>query len=122
VPEETWATLDNDKLQPAPPELSDPRKVVWITAPAVQHGYSGGPMLDPSNGEVVGIVKGMVDSTRLHSIRSAIPPAGVVIGPGSATLANFLREQGADDETVSVSGDGAIDTARKATVHVLCWQ
>jgi S1-C subfamily serine protease len=124
IPEETWATLENDKLEPAPQELSDPRKMVWAAGPAIQHGYSGGPMLDPRNGEVVGIVRGMVDSTKLHAARASIPPAGMVIGPGSGLLSDFLQQQGAEDDASAetVSGDDALDTARRATVHVLCWQ
>ena len=124
IPEETWATLENDKLQPGPAELIDPRKVVWVAGPAIQHGYSGGPMLDPRNGEVVAIVRGMVDSVRLHAVRASIPSAGMVIGPGSSRLADFLRQQGADDvaSEETVSGDDALNAARRATVHVLCWQ
>ena len=124
IPEEAWATLQNDKLEPAPPELIDPRRVIWVASPAIQHGYSGGPMLDPRNGEVVGLVRAMVDSKHLHSLRSAIPEAGMVVGPGSALLAALMRQEGADDDgsTISVSGDDAIDMARRATVHVLCLQ
>lgn len=124
IPAETWATMENDKLQPGPPELIDPRRLVWVAGPAIQHGYSGGPMLDPRNGEVVGIVRGMVDSARLHAARPAVPDAGIVIGPGSALLTALLQQQGADDDGAaeSVSGDDALDTARRATVHVLCWQ
>jgi S1-C subfamily serine protease len=124
VPAETWATMENAKLQPAPPELSDPSRIVWVAGPAIQHGYSGGPMVDPSNGEVVGIVKGMVDSVRLHASRPEIPGAGIVIGPGSAPLTALLQQQGADDDGAveTVSGDDALDIARRATVHVLCFQ
>jgi len=124
IPEETWATLENDKLQPGPADLIDPRKVVWVAGPSIQHGYIGGPMLDPRNGEVVALVRGMVNTASLHAARAAIPPAGMVIGPGSSRLADFLREQGADDvaSEEAVSGDDALNTARRATVHVLCWQ
>jgi hypothetical protein len=44
----------------------------------------------------------------------------MVIGPGSGVMAALLRQEGADRDTVSVSGDEALDTARRATVHVLC--
>jgi S1-C subfamily serine protease len=120
IPTETWAVLENDRFQPAPAELIDPRRVIWAAAPAINHGFSGGPMLDPRNGAVVGIVRGMVDSTRLHAARASIPASGMVVGPGSAPLAALLRQEGADADTVPVSGDDALDTARRATVHVLC--
>jgi S1-C subfamily serine protease len=120
IPTETWATLENEKFLPGPVEFTDPRRLIWAAAPVVNHGFSGGPMLDPRNGEVVGIVRGMVDSVHLHAVRAGIPASGMVIGPGSGVVAALLRQEGADRDTVSVSGDEALDTARRATVHVLC--
>jgi len=117
---ETWAVLENPQFQPGPAELTDPRRVIWAAAPAVGHGFSGGPMLDPRNGQVVGIVRGMVDSTRLHSVRAAIPATGMVIGPGSSPLNAILRQEQADRGTLPALGDAALDNARRATVHVLC--
>lgn len=121
VPSEAWATLENDQLQPAP--LTDPGNVVWLEAPAIGPGYSGGPMLDPNNGNVVGIVRATVDSTALHAARTEIPQTGMVIGPGSRALTGFLRREVADSDLslfANVSGADALDAARRATVHVLC--
>jgi hypothetical protein len=112
--------LENPQFQPGPAELTDPRRVIWAAAPAVGHGFSGGPMLDPRNGQVVGIVRGMVDSTRLHSARAAIPATGMVIGPGSAPLHAMLRREGTTGDGLPAFGDAALDSARRATVHVLC--
>jgi len=120
VPTETWGTLENLHLQPAPPDFVDPKHLIWASAPEVAHGFSGGPILDPRNGAVVGIIRGMVDSARLHAERAAIPARGMVIGPGSLALTALLGEQGADDDAIAVSGDDALDAARRATVHVLC--
>lgn len=120
VPTETWATLENAHLQPAPADFVDPRRLIWAAAPDVAHGFSGGPMLDPRNGAVIGIVRGMVDSARLHAERAAIPAHGMVIGPGSMALTALLGQEGADDDAVAMSGDDALDAARRATVHVLC--
>jgi hypothetical protein len=120
IPTETWADLDNAKLKPAPPEFIDARRWVWVEAPDVAHGFSGGPMVDPRNGAVVGIVRGLVNSRRLHEERAAIPASGMVVGPGSTPLAALLRQQGAWSDAIAVSGDDALDTARHATVHVLC--
>jgi S1-C subfamily serine protease len=117
---EAWAVLENPQFQPGPADLTDPRRVIWAAAPAVGHGFSGGPMLDPRNGQVVGIVRGMVDSTRLHSVRAAIPATGMVIGPGSSPLNAILRQEKADDDVLPAFGDAALDNARRATVHVLC--
>ena len=120
IPTETWAVLENAQLQPAPAAFVDPGRRIWVAAPAVGHGFSGGPMLDPRNGAVVGIVRGMVDSTRLHADRAAIPASGMVIGPGSLPLTALLRQEGADGDALAMSGDDALDAARHATVHVLC--
>jgi S1-C subfamily serine protease len=117
---ETWAVLENTAFQPGPAELVDPGRVIWAAAPEVVRGFSGGPMLDPRNGEVVGIVRGMVDSARLHAVRSTIPASGMVVGPGSSALMTLLRQEGTDDDALPVSGDDALDAARRATVHVLC--
>jgi S1-C subfamily serine protease len=116
-----WGVLENSHLQPASADLVDPRRTIWADAPVVTHGFSGGPMLDPRNGAVVGIVRAGVDSTRLHAKRAIIPASGMIIGPGSAELAALLREQGTDSgDAVAASGDDALDTARRATVHVIC--
>ena len=120
VATETWANLENSKFPPGPAEFTDPRRLIWADAPVINHGFSGGPMVDTRNGEVVGIVRGMVDSTRLHAMQAAIPASGMVIGPGSAPLAALLRQEGAEGDAISVSGDEAVDTARRATVHVVC--
>jgi len=120
VPTETWAEIENANMQPAPPALTDPRRMIWAEAPVVAHGFSGGPMVDPRNGAVVGIVRGLVDSTRLHAERPKVPATGMVIGPGSMLLETALRQEGADSDAVATSGDDALDAARRATVHVLC--
>jgi hypothetical protein len=62
----------------------------------------------------------MVDSTRLHSARAAIPATGMVIGPGSAPLHAMLRQEGTTGDGLPAFGDAALDSARRATVHVLC--
>jgi hypothetical protein len=61
----------NAHLQPAPADFIASRRLIWAAVPAVAHGFSGGPVLDPSIGAVVGIVRGMVDSARLQAGRAA---------------------------------------------------
>jgi S1-C subfamily serine protease len=122
TPAETWAELENDKLPGAAGTIADPREIVWIEAAAVTHGFSGGPIFDPGNGAVVGIVRGTVDGTRLRVIHG-MPTSGVAVGPGSNRLNFFLRERSPRFETAQSSdtGNAAIDDARRATVHVICW-
>lgn len=120
IPTETWGDLENAHLQPGPTNLTDPTRMIWAEAPVVAHGFSGGPMVDPRNGAVVGIVRGLVDSARLHAERAVIPASGMVIGPGSSPLAALLQQEGTDSDALPVSGEDALDTARRATVHVIC--
>ncbi|HET6239132.1 MAG TPA: hypothetical protein VFE41_29895 [Acetobacteraceae bacterium] len=121
IPAETWATLENDKLPPAPATLTDPREMIWIEAAAVTHGFSGGSILDPGNGSVVGLVRATIVDDRLRIIRG-LPTSGVVIGPGAGRLSSFLWQEAPYLDTVQPTdtGDAAIDDARRATVHVLC--
>lgn len=122
VPEETWATLENAKLPRGAGPLSDPRSLVWFQASAVRHGYSGGPVLDPANGEVVGLVKGTLNPEALHRLHG-MPANGVAIGPGAGRLRAFVENEvpGIDVTFVAAQGDDAVALARRATVHVLCW-
>jgi len=122
IPSETSATLENDKFPQPLTALTDPRDLVWIEAEAVTHGYSGGPILDPDNGAVVGIVKGTVDTGRLKLVRG-MPASGVAVGPGAGRLASFLHQAAPDLDMAAPSdtGDTVLDDARRATVHVICW-
>jgi S1-C subfamily serine protease len=123
IPVETWVTLENDKLPGADGTLADPREMIWIDAAAVTHGFSGGPIFDPGNGAVVGLVRGTIDGERLRAIRG-MPTTGVAVGPGTNRLNFFLREQSPRFETAQSSDTGAaaLDDARRATVHVVCWR
>jgi S1-C subfamily serine protease len=121
IPEQTLATLENDKFPKPLNALTDPRDVVWIAAGAVTHGYSGGPILDADRGVVVGIVKGMVDTGRLDFMHG-MPKSGISIGPGVGRLAAFLKTSAPDLELEDPAGvaDTDLDDARRAIVHVIC--
>ncbi len=122
APEETWATLENAHLPAGVGAFADPRLLIWIQAAAVTHGYSGGPILDPANGAVVGLIKGMVDGERLREV-PGMPTTGVAIGPGSTRLLDLVQREVPDLDvaTADAWGDGAVERARRATVHVFCW-
>lgn len=122
TPAETWATLENDKFPAQVAALADSREMIWIEAPAVTHGFSGGPIFDPGNGAVVGLVRATITDPRLRQIRG-MPTSGVAIGPGVERLNGFLRQQAPQFESArpSDTGNAAIEDARRATVHVLCW-
>jgi len=122
VPEQTWGTLENARLPNDAGKYADPGFLVWLEASAVTHGYSGGPILDPRDGAVVGLVKGMVDTAHLHTL-AGMPGSGVTIGPGAGRLIDFVQQQAPwlDVTQVSAEGDSALALARQATVHVLCW-
>ena len=123
VAAETWALMENRKFPATVGALAHPQDMIWMSAPAVTHGYSGGPIFDPKTGTVVGMVKGTVDGGYLRLIRD-MPTTGVAIGPGIAPISAILRRQApfaGVTLATSTSGDG-MDTLRRATVHVLCWQ
>jgi S1-C subfamily serine protease len=121
VAAETWGTLENDKFPQAAGSLVDPRKIIWMEAAAVTHGYSGGPIVDPQTGGVVGIVKGMVVGGYLTLIKG-LPQTGITIGPGAGRLSAFLQQEapGLDTTQTWAAEDDALDRARRATVHVVC--
>ena len=122
TPEETWGVLENAHLPREAGPITDARNMVWLEAHAIRHGYSGGPILEPDAGVVVGIVRATVDGQRLRGI-PGMPTSGVAIGPGSGALTTFLQHEapGTDAYAANRWGNDPLDVARRATVHVLCW-
>ena len=125
VPAETWAVMENDKFPTSITSLTDPRDLLWISAPEVSHGYSGGPIFDPRAGAVVGLVKGEVDGSYLRLVPD-MPTSGIAIGPGIASIGwrwcgGGARVRGSES-LASSPGDSGLDGLRRATVHVLCWR
>jgi S1-C subfamily serine protease len=122
TPAETWAVVENAKFPASVGPLGDPRELLWMSAPDVEHGYSGGPIYDPKLGAVVGLVKGEVEGGYLRLVRG-MPTTGIAIGPGVEHIAAVLRHQ-VPYTTVNFAtsgGDTGEDAVRRATVHVLCW-
>jgi S1-C subfamily serine protease len=122
VPSEAWAVPENDKFPANIGPMANPRELLWMSAPAVTHGYSGGPIFDPKLGAVVGLVKGEVDGGYLRLVRD-MPTTGIAIGPGVEHIGALLRHDApyASVSLVSSPGEAGEDTLRRATVHVLCW-
>ncbi len=123
TPAETWAVMENAKFPAGIGALADPRELLWMSAPAIEHGYSGGPIFDPRLGAVVGIVKGEVEGGYLRLVRD-MPTTGIAIGPGIDHIAVLLRHNQVAYSAVSLvasPGDAGEDALRRATVHVLCW-
>jgi uncharacterized protein len=122
VPAEAAAVMENQKFPANIGPLANPRELVWMSAPGVTHGFSGGPIFDRKLGAVVGIVKGEVDGGYLRLVRD-MPTTGVAIGPGIGSLGEMLRRQVPYSAVslVSSPGEAGVDTLRRATVHVLCW-
>jgi S1-C subfamily serine protease len=122
VPAETWAVLENEKFPSGIGSLVNPREVLWLSAPGVEHGYSGGPIFDPKQGAVVGLVKGEVEGGYLRLVHD-MPTTGIAIGPGIAHIGELLHSEVPYSaiSLVSSPGEAGEDTLRRATVHVLCW-
>ncbi len=74
-PAETWAVMENEKFPSNVGSLTNPRDLLWMSAPDVTHGYSGGPIFDPRSGAVVGLVKGEVEGGYLRLVRD-MPTTG----------------------------------------------
>ena len=123
TPAETWAVVENDKFPSTIGPLANPRELLWMSAPGVEHGYSGGPIFDPKLGAVVGIVKGEVEGGYLRLVRD-MPTTGIAIGPGVGHIGALLHREVpyAAVSLVSSPGETGEDTLRRATVHVLCWR
>ncbi len=122
VPSETWGVMENEKFPPNIGSLTNPRTLLWMSAPEVTHGYSGGPIFDPRTGAVVGLVKGEVDGAYLRLVRD-MPTTGIAIGPGIEHIEALVRREVpyAAVNLVSSPGETGEDSLRRATVHVLCW-
>lgn len=122
-PAETTAVMENDKFPNAVASLTNPRDLLWLSAPEVTHGYSGGPIFDPRTGAVVGLVKGEVDGGYLRLV-PGMPTTGIAIGPGIGSIAGLLRRE-VPYAAVSLAaspGNSGAEGLRRATVHVLCWR
>jgi S1-C subfamily serine protease len=122
VAAESWGVMENDKFPANIGSLANPREMIWMSAPGVTHGYSGGPIFDPRLGAVVGIVKGEVEGGYLRLIRD-MPTTGIAIGPGVTRIDALVRREVPYSAVnlISSPGEAGQDTLRRATVHVLCW-
>ena len=69
--------------------------------------------------QVARVGEGVVD-IRDEPLAAPDVRLGMVVGPGSSPLAELLKKEGTYADAIAVSGDDALDSARRATVHVLC--
>lgn len=122
-PAESWVALENQKFPPKIGPLANPRAMLWMSAPLVTYGFSGGPIFDPSLDAVVGVVKGQVDGGYLRLLRD-MPTSGIVIGPGSGDIGSFLKEEAryTPASAAAVYGEAGLAMVKRATVHVMCWR
>ena len=126
-PAESWVELENQNFPPRVGPLSNPRAMLWMSAPLVTHGFSGGPVFDPSLDAVVGIVKGQVDGGYLRLLHD-MPTSGIIIGPGAGDIGAFLKEEARyapssiGQATGTVNSEAGLAAVKRATVHVLCWK
>jgi S1-C subfamily serine protease len=122
VPAETWGVMQNERFPANVGSLANPKDLLWMSAPDVSRGYSGGPIFDPRTGAVVGLVKGEVDGGYLRLIRD-MPTTGIAIGPGIGQIGALVRHEVgyAALSLASSPGEAGVETLRRATVHVLCW-
>ena len=104
---------------------NDDRTLIQITAP-VQHGNSGGPVLDLS-GHVVGIVQSKFDPTTDKGGDNTIDvPQNVNFAVSANLLRSFLDAQDVEYESEPsrspLSPTDIAGRARTFTVSLECWQ
>ncbi len=116
VPDSTWATLVNDRLGDSAVLEKDPRTLLWMQNRDIAQGYSGGPILNPATGKVLGIVRALIDPQRAAAAYGIVTP-DLSIGPGTMPLRTVLAGDSPDPDDT----DDIFTRARKATVHVFCW-
>jgi S1-C subfamily serine protease len=122
VPDETWAHLVNGYLTEQTTLERNPGSLIWLQARDIAQGYSGGPVVDPGSGRVVGIVRALIDARRAEDTYGIVMP-DLSIGPGAQRLAAVLQGEALPVGVVPASFGGApaLEAARRATVHVFCW-
>jgi len=101
------------------------RTLIQITAP-VQHGNSGGPVLDLS-GNLVGVVQSKFDpSAEADSDNTIDVPQNVNFAVSANTLRSFLDAQDIEYETApskdALSAAAIAQRAHDFTVSLECWQ
>jgi uncharacterized protein len=101
------------------------RTLIQITAP-VQHGNSGGPVLDMA-GHVVGVVQSKFDPTADAAEDNTIDvPQNVNFAVSAGLLRSFLDAQDVDYETepsiTTLNATEIAGRAREFTVSLECWQ
>jgi uncharacterized protein len=104
---------------------NDDRTLIQITAP-VQHGNSGGPVLDLS-GHVVGVVQSKFDPTSDTEGDNTIDvPQNVNFAVSANLLRSFLDAQDVDYQSepskLPLSATEIAGRARSFTVSLECWQ
>lgn len=119
VPDETWATVVNDHFVHTASLETDRHTLLWLQNRDIAQGYSGGPVVDPFSGRVVGIVRALIDPKRAARVYGIATP-DLSIGPGATPLRALLAGTAAATQA-SPAGD-VLDVARRATVHIVCWQ
>ncbi len=126
VPNTTWASLVNnslvnDRLGQGTTLQTDPHALLWMQNRDIAQGYSGGPILNPANGQVLGIVRALIDPERAVAAYGIATP-DLSIGPGVAPLRAILARESIAHDAAPSSAEDMFTRARKATVHVFCWQ
>ena len=121
VPNTTWASLVNHSFGPASALENDPATLLWMQNRDIAQGYSGGPILNPATGQVLGIVRALIDPARAAQAYGIAMP-DLSIGPGAAPLRAMLAHESIRPGTATDSEDDIFTRARKAIVHVYCWQ
>lgn len=120
---ETWAPMVNDQLRPATHQIADARAAVWLQSRPITHGWSGGPVLDTISGRVVGIMRAVAYTDTIQAM-VGVRLDDLALATGSSVMRGFIRQSLTLEPAMTAipTGQQAVETARRATVHVFCWR
>lgn len=108
---ETRPQLLNMRARPGSPV--DLRRLLWLRDERIEHGWSGGPVLDTAGG-VVGVIYAIVADPHEAALVFGQPERGVAEATGVAAIRDVVGRTGM---TSVARGE-----PRQAVVRVFCWR
>jgi S1-C subfamily serine protease len=113
---DTSPLLLNDRVLPDEP--ADLRYVLWLQSRAITHGWSGGPVLNVSNGHVAGMTLSVAHGAQWRPAFDH-PEADIAMAVGAGTIDHVLQRAQISPDTAP---DPAESVAADAVVRVYCWR
>jgi serine protease Do len=103
-------------------EVADPNLVLWLQAPEITHGWSGGPIVNARDGSVVGMLLAVAADPANTARVLDQPFAGAAIATGSLPIRYILRRARPPAAAAPAPIADSAASAERAVVRVLCWR